>query len=409
MPSTLQYEPQTSILRKLENSVSESEKQPLIIVASGWKGLIPSLKKNINLKYCPQQLKCEFSSKVSESNYKRAKMIVFHFNKAPPNKPPSSHVWGHAVANVTKDWTRRLQPWVFLQWESPGFHHENHRHKDNLYNYTMTYRHDSDVPYPYSNLWELKRNFKDHLIDKMISENATKSDIDDTISKSPHETFKIPVSRNIASEKKFGVLAVVSNCKSGQRNNIMKTLKNLVKWPDGSSAVELYGKCGSRFDNDHNNTGRIGNHVFDRASQFRFYLAIENSGCYDYITEKFWNHCIRREVVPIAGGPPRRIYEKVIDKNAFLHVKDEQSLEKLAQKINHYLANDTAYNSLFAWRNKDPPYSYKFATEEEFGQTGWCRLCEIATYPEKNRNIVKSIQDWWYHDDMGNPACQMKE
>ena len=108
--------------------------------------------------------------------------------------------------------------------------------------------------------------------------------------------------------------------------------------------------------------------------------------------------------MPIVGGPPRKTYEKVIDKKVFLHVED-QSLEDLAQKINFYLANDTAYNGLFTWRNRDPPYFYKYATEEEYGQIGWCRICEIAKYPEKFRNVVESIQDWWYYDNMGNDAC----
>lgn len=396
------YQPATSkTITNTTSTPSTLEEVPLILVASKWKGGI-----NLNLDHCPQKIKCEMSLKVSESNYKRAKVIVFHYDKAPPYKEgTASKQWGPSILNFTKNWTRTSQAWTFLQFESPYYHRHNYKHRDKIYNYTMTYRHDSSVPLPYNTLWAVKKKFKDSIIQKMVNEKAPESEVEDKKLKSPHEVFKIPTSRNIASEKKFGVLAVVSNCRSYYRNHIMATLKKLVKWPDGSTAVELYGKCGSRYDNNPNNTGYISSDIFNRANQFRFYLAIENSRCYDYVTEKFWSHCIAREVVPIVGGPPRESYEKIIDKDAFLHVED-QPLEELAQKINYYLANDTAYNSLFSWRNKDPPYSYKYATEEEYGQTGWCRLCEVAKYPEKYGNMVESIHDWWYHDDKGNDACR---
>ena len=34
---------------------------------------------------------------------------------------------------------------------------------------------------------------------------------------------------------------------------------------------------------------------------YKFYLAIENSRCTDYVTEKFWHHCIKSEVVCIVA------------------------------------------------------------------------------------------------------------
>ncbi len=36
-------------------------------------------------------------------------------------------------------------------------------------------------------------------------------------------------------------------------------------------------------------------------SEYKFYLAFENSFCEDYVSEKFWN-ALRRSVVPIVMG-----------------------------------------------------------------------------------------------------------
>ena len=92
---------------------------------------------------------------------------------------------------------------------------------------------------------------------------------------------------------------------------------------------------------------------------YRFYLAIENSRCLDYITEKFWHHCAQSEVVCIVGGTTRKNYEKLIDGDSFIHIEDEDDLDKTIAVVNKLLVDNTAYNRFFEWRNRLPPYNYK--------------------------------------------------
>ena len=79
----------------------------------------------------------------------------------------------------------------------------------------------------------------------------------------PDDLFKIPPSRNIASEKQFGVLAVVGNCGSPYRNWILNTLKDLIVWPNNTRAIDYYGSCGSRYDDRENHKGFLDKEDFD--------------------------------------------------------------------------------------------------------------------------------------------------
>ena len=320
--------------------------------------------------------------------------------------------------NLTHDWKFHDFPWAILAFESPQFHKsnknfENYYIKRGLYNYTMTYRLDSDIPNPFGTVWMTKVSYKNKIL-KNLQKKREDSDFEDLTvetefkkidSASPHTLFRIDASRKVSTEKTKGVLAVVSNCDAKYRNSLLHLFGKHVKWPDGSPAIDLYGKCGERYDKNKRkrNTKKLSTEDFEELlPKYRFYLAIENSRCTDYITEKFWRSLLH-EVVPIAGGAPRKDYEKLIDGDSFLHIDDSEDVYKLINMVNKLLVNDKEYDKFFEWRNRDAPFKYKYGTFQEHTEMGICKACEIAQNRGKgNERVIEDLGGWWFHKPGSN-------
>ena len=354
----------------------------------GWKNKMR--KPPASLDTCAEhQQNCYIDDELNEKRWNRIGLAVFHYNRAPPFTDWMMNYWKKKdrfigtmknFKNLTHDWKIHDFPWALLAFESPQFHKsnlnfENYFIKRGLYNFTMTYRLDSDIPNPFGTVWMVKINYKNAIL-KNLQIQREKSNFADlevetryeTVKNAdPHELFKITPSRKIVQEKTKGVLVVVSNCDSKYRNSLLHLLSKHIKWPDGSPAIDMYGKCGERYDPNkrQRNTKKLSTDDFEKMlPEYRFYFAIENSRCTDYITEKFWRTLLN-EVVPIAGGPAREDYEKLIDGDAFLHVADESDIYKTIAVVNKLLVDDLSYNEFFGWRNRDGPFGYKYGTFKE--------------------------------------------
>lgn len=122
------------------------------------------------------------------------------------------------------------------------------REKD-VFNWTATYKSDSELVTPY---------------EKWVY-------FDDKVRRKP-------VTTNFAANKTKKVAWFVSNC--GAKNNRLEYAHALQKHID----VDIYGSCGTKNCPRHS-----GDHCLDILStEYKFYLAFENSNCRDYITEKFY-------------------------------------------------------------------------------------------------------------------------
>ncbi|XP_071811596.1 4-galactosyl-N-acetylglucosaminide 3-alpha-L-fucosyltransferase FUT5-like isoform X1 [Apostichopus japonicus] len=83
--------------------------------------------------------------------------------------------------------------------------------------------------------------------------------------------------------------------------------------------------------------------------KYKFYLALENSCCSEYITEKFWR-TLAWDIVPVVFGAPRKDYERLAPPNSFIHADDFDSIEDLANYIKFLDKNDDEYNKYFRWK-----------------------------------------------------------
>ena len=416
------------------------ENAPIILANSlGWDDRKMHGPPN-GLETCPEEYRnCTIDTEIIPSRWNRIRLGIFQFDKSPPFTKEVVEYWNrknHFVAqmpslvNLTKNWETQDFPWAFLSYETPQFHREdsrlNYTTKRGLYNYTMTYRLDSDIPNPFGTVYSTKLSFKNEMLQKLKKKRVEADFMDgdlerkyDQINEADvHTVFKVADGRDIFSEKVNGVFSVVSNCKSSYRQTILKKFADGIKFKNGSAAIDLKGRCGKKLDTKLNLKKRrekrspYGDYSktdFETVlPTYKFYLAIENSRCSDYITEKFWHHCIKSEVVCIVGGTSRKNYERLIDGSSFIHVEDfgdsVEGLDKIIKLVNDLLEDSVGYNRFFEWRNKSPPFDYEYGTFEEYKATGICKACKIAMEEEDMMNgvnfgvsrVIDDLGKWWF-------------
>ncbi|XP_063955505.1 alpha-(1,3)-fucosyltransferase fut-1-like [Lytechinus pictus] len=203
----------------------------------------------------------------------------------------------------------RGQLWVLLSRESPQHDHEYAPPPGmgNPYNLTMTYASDSDIYFPYC---YLKR--------KPLNSMWT-------------EAPPVP--------KKTKLIAwMASNCRrlSWRRGELVEELKNFLP-------IDTFGKCGD--------LGKLtdieGKKVL---ADYKFYLALENSECREYITEKTWRTCLQNGIVPIVYGSPRKDYERILPPNSFIYLEDFSSIGDFVEFIYKLDKDDERYNRYFDWK-----------------------------------------------------------
>ena len=215
-----------SIDRQKLRSETVSLKRILVYSGTGsWH--IPRGQMLFKEQTCTVQ-ECELVD--DRSKLKEADVVLFQHPPHPTVDRPAKQVWALFVL------------------ESP-YHSPSFANSRNLFNWTATYRRDSTVVAPY---------------EKYVPLNASL-------------LTRTPI-KNYASGKTKKVAWFVSNC--GARNRRRQYAEELSKYIE----VDIYGGCGTfkcpRFQSEK---------CFGMLNtDYKFYLAFENSNCRDYITEKFF-------------------------------------------------------------------------------------------------------------------------
>ena len=260
------------------------------------------------------------------------------------------------------------QRWVYYTKESPGVWPVGAR-ADGVYNWTASYRLDSDffVPYGYYaplNL-QIKTNGHDFTDDKVKSKE---------IDIQPEENV------NYARGKdKMVTFGVSKHCVGHRFDYVRALMKHL--------DVSLFGKCATMFESNNiwNCPHDMGDGCLEEYQRHKFYLAFENSLCVDYITEKYWRNSLERGLVPIVLGGARYSPEQVIP-GSFINAADFDSVKDLADYLKYLDKNDTAYNQYFQWKTKYKIVKYQF----------WlCQLCKALHDPTKPEKIYYKMSEFW--------------
>ncbi|GAB1866732.1 Fucosyltransferase [Camponotus japonicus] len=290
-----------------------------------------------------------------EKDLHRADAVVFHLHltKSPSELPVRS---------------RADQRWIFLTDESPfqTFMHGRQRLSDydGLFNWSMSYRMDSDVPVPYG------RTVR-------IPDDISNDDVEhwDTVMR----TIKTKL-----------VAVMGSNCGGHNgRWSYVKTLKSLL-----GNDLDILGRC-----LDGNRTVCPGH--FDRdcvvLNAYKFYLSFENSNCREYLTEKvFWN-AYSKLAVPIIMGASRYDCQRLLPPHSFLHVDDFASADALADYLRYLDRDNKRYISYHEWRDR-----YRLINEHGyFGSASkhYCRVCEALHYNSIAPKVYARLEDFWSKKD----------
>ncbi|XP_051892884.1 alpha-(1,3)-fucosyltransferase 7-like [Pristis pectinata] len=264
----------------------------------------------------------------NKSMFDRASVVAFHHRELQIN-----------ISDLPRETRPPNQKWLWVSLESPS-NIKRIRQLNGLFNWTMTYRKDSDIFIPYGSL--MKR--------------------------SQHTNVSIP-------KKSFLSTWVISNYQKKSRR--AKVYFNLSKYMQ----IDIYGKSVKKY--------LAKTLLLPTISKYAFYLAFENSIHKDYITEKLWRNSFMAGSVPVVLGPPRVNYEEFVPSDSFIHVNDFPSEEKLAGFLKDLWQNRTRYEQYFNWRKH---YTVKMHTDwtERF-----CTICtKFNSLPQSK--IYDNLHDWFH-------------
>lgn len=234
------------------------------------------------------------------------------------------------------------QTWIFFTYESPpqmsSLNRLNSPQWLNVFNWSWTYRQDSDIFSPYGSLVELtsmsKRNYSD-----------------------------------MFRKKRKMAAWLVSKCHpSSQREKYVKLLQTFID-------VDIYGRCGNPAPDD----------ILDRISEeYFFYLGFENSFCKDYVTEKFFKY-YNLDAINVVRGDFE--YNKHLPKGSFINTADFYSVKLLAEFMLELSTDEEAYTNYI--RTKD-----KFKGSDLPFQDNMCQICEKINNMDNNKRTYKNVREW---------------
>ncbi|XP_063230901.1 alpha-(1,3)-fucosyltransferase C-like [Bacillus rossius redtenbacheri] len=276
------------------------------------------------------------------------------------------HAWqlGWITKRALSARRRPHQRYVFFLLESPSIHRSRLDHLTDFFNWTMTYRRDSDIYRPYS---------------LFVPVNESRSYLD--LDQMRHPVWADPVNATpveVPSGKTRLVAWFVSNCRTpGKRELYVQELSKHVQ-------VDVYGKCGSPECPWHKRGECL--------RRYKFYLSFENSLCRDYATEKLFS-VMRHDVVPVVYGGAD--YREVAPPGSYVDTKDFANPERLAEHLKYLDANPREYAKYLSWKRS-------YAVRDDVMALAMCKLCAMLNDPSLPPKSYGDIHQWYG----GPPVCR---
>ncbi|XP_055308475.1 glycoprotein 3-alpha-L-fucosyltransferase A-like [Sitodiplosis mosellana] len=327
-PDSDRFENQLMFIPPNYYETRNPNKNKTVLLYNGWGGFEKIMVHWFSNRKCPVDT-CTFS--LNRSDAETADFIMF-----------SGQIDGINIKRTPN------QIYAFYRLESP-IHWPQKYPKSIVYNWTITYRHDSTISIPYS-----KWMYYD-----------------------PRITHQ-PQIRNFAKNKTKLVAWMVSNCEAhNDRDAYVRELQKYIQ-------VDVYGACGTMNCTD----------CHDRLERdYKFYLSFENSHCADYISEKVYRNTLGRSIIPVVLGARKEDYERQLPYNSFIYVEDFATPKDLAEYLHKVDKDDVLYNSYFQWRGTGEIH----ATFEYI----WCRICALLhdEYTMNNPRWYDDINKWWFDPD----------
>ncbi|XP_028991083.1 alpha-(1,3)-fucosyltransferase 7 [Betta splendens] len=262
------------------------------------------------------------------SLFSTADAVVFHH-----------HELSKGLASLPVHLHRPLsQHWVWMSLEPPD-NSANLEGLNGLFNWTMSYRRDADIPIPYG---------------ETVPGGAAQP-------------------MHAAPNRSCLVSWVISKYRPQQsRARVYQDLKKHI-------GIEVYGRW--------NNKPLSRRKLLPTIAKCLFYLSFENSEVKDYISEKLWRNAFQAGVVPVVLGPSRATYEALAPPHSFIHVSDFSSAAALAAHLQRVAADGGAYDAYLQWHR-----THRVRTSTDWRE----RLCQICVRYTRlpARRVYHDLEAW---------------
>ncbi|CAF1044614.1 unnamed protein product [Rotaria sordida] len=203
--------------------------------------------------------------------------------------------------------------------------------------YTMAFVIESEVHSLTGDAWA-RFNFKmTYNLDDSYPEPATYFDIN---------TFIIdlltPSSISFENkEQQADIVWIISNCNAHNgREGFVERLMQEIK-------VDSYGSC---LNNRRGYGARMTDNI-DAYKKYKFVIAIENSNCVDYVTEKLVKAVESGSIPIVAGLNNHPDYRRYMPEHSYINIFNYSSIKDLANDLKRIGNNKTLYES-YLWYKK---------------------------------------------------------
>ncbi|PAV83557.1 hypothetical protein WR25_20461 [Diploscapter pachys] len=151
--------------------------------------------------------------------------------------------------------------------------------------------------------------------------------------------------------------------------------------------VDKYGRCGKAHPTCNGNKKLENSCTTDAIRPYKFYIAIENSNCNHYVTEKFYYTLHTRMTIPIVLS--RKFYQDLdTPDDAYIAIDDFPTLDEFVDRINRISTDKELYLSYHKWRKN---YRVVLGNDDA---TGFCELCRRLLFPINSSKSYEDINGW---------------
>ena len=264
---------------------------------------------------------------------------------------------------------------------------------DGFFNWSMTYRNDTDIPLIYG---LIKR--KNAVPELFLNDDIPIAPLPINRASILSRNTNWHVIKETYNRNKSAVVAwMASHCPThGNREGYIRQLRRYIR-------VDAYGKCGDlQLENcRQDNTGASPERCYDTLeSKYKFYLSFENSICTDYVTEKFFWIMTRNMVPVVYGGAD---YSRIAPPHSYIDANQFEP-KQLAEYLLLLDSNETLYNEYFWWKD----YYYVEAGPEQMVKRGFCELCKKLQFDDGKIKIYHEMPFHWLPENQcKNPKIML--
>ncbi|XP_026751779.2 alpha-(1,3)-fucosyltransferase C-like [Galleria mellonella] len=236
---------------------------------------------------------------------------------------------------------------------------------DNYFNWTWSYKLNSDIVSPFVEVRDLKGN--------VVAPSSNVKWIENMTGLTSKQVKGI-------NSKSKAVAWVIHKCYTRtivERMTFAKELQHALK--EHALALDVYGCKMSQCPE--------GDCLKAIERDYYFYLAYEDSITEDYVTSevlKGYNY----GAVPIVYGGAN--YHHFLPEGSYIKARSG-NIEKLAAIIDYSIRNPSVYRRFFRWRNH-------YTIHKVENTSGVCKLCEFLNDEKryKIQSVHENFRKWWY-------------